>query len=159
MYNKDFEYLSHYKGMTLFLTKHIFDMLYQKQYQYSVSCFIDGDHEWIHFENVRQFDAEKIYARIKYLKLAKCDIDTIASRNGAYSCDWCSIDMRDWNFMYPCKAHYADQHYYCLNCTNTVITLNKELKKLLNQLLENELIDDCVQSIVDYVVGKVVERH
>jgi len=155
------EWLSHRKAMNEFMAKNIFDMLYLPQFEYHLTCFVDGEDGWLTFENLRQCDSRLTYQMIAGGEMTNHNVVDFVSRGHVvYSCDWCSIEIKDWDFVSPCKAQLADQHYFCINCINTVICLNEELKQLLTEILLDEtFVSDCIQAIVDFVVGKVVKRQ
>eukprot|EP01083_Nonionella_stella_P274039 930002_1 len=154
IYGGDTEYLSHDVAMTQFVTKHVFDMLFIATFEDRIACFVSGNDGWCQCDNLMMCDAKICNIMLKEGK----EIPYQLNRNVLlYSCDWCSVGIRDYDLLFACNAHYVDQHYYCLNCVHTVIELNGELKQLLMDILGGDvLVPDCVQSIVDYVIGKVV---
>eukprot|EP01084_Bolivina_argentea_P260590 440119_1 len=146
-----------WKGMNRFISKNIYDFLYNSDYKYSIDCIIDSfnDHR-MNMINLRQSDI-----RTKY-ELLKMNIGNIISsvyqhENVWYGCDFCRCSIKEWDFVFQCTPNsYLNRHDYCVHCINSIITLNGELSNLLNELLVHQLISDCVKVIVDYVIGGVV---
>eukprot|EP01084_Bolivina_argentea_P174359 302043_1 len=146
------------RGTNEFLTKNIYDMLFETKFNYKVGCVVDGNDGWCNFVNVTQWDITMIAEILKdnpdvnFLHEA-CDIHSMI-----FSCDWCSAEIKTTGYFYVCSHKcFVDKHYYCLNCINNVIKLNGQLKELLIDLLDKYLVNDCVQTIVDFVVGSVVK--
>ena len=146
-----------WKSMNTFITRNIFKYLYKSSFEYHVSCLIEGDkHNNLNMINLRQSDIRtKMY--LMKNKIGNIIYKISMFNNTNYSCDWCRGSINEWDFVFQCiNSKYIDRHDFCINCVNTIITLNKQLKNLLNKLLSKQLIIDCIQLIVHFVIGKVI---
>eukprot|EP01084_Bolivina_argentea_P105827 189519_1 len=141
--------------MGIFVAKNIFDFLYAKQFHYKVNCLMNPHNDGrLCMVNLRQSDIRTYYKGVidgADMGIAVFDEDSID-----YSCDWCRSGLRGWHFVYQCSVTYCDRHDFCLNCVYTVIKLGTELQEWLQTILDNELNIDCVNLIVDYVIGRVI---
>eukprot|EP01083_Nonionella_stella_P013887 39079_1 len=153
--------IAYVRGSNEFLTKNIFDMLFDDEdvrFVYKVGCFVDGNDGWLQFVNVAKWDIDMIQEILKGNDGINFLAEATQIHSMLYSCDWCSAEIKTTGYFYVCDHEcFADKHYYCLKCVSTVIKLNGELKILLMDLLHQQLVDDCVQTIVDFVVGSVVK--
>ena len=77
--------------------------------------------------------------------------------NRFYGCDicHCRVDIFDW--LFHCNAGLKEKHDFCLKCINLIITQHSELQVLLLDILKDSINDDCVEIIVTFVVGKVIQ--
>eukprot|EP01084_Bolivina_argentea_P063726 116290_1 len=92
--------------------------------------------------------------RSKYIENKNSDIDNIVT-----NCIICSVQISEYDWRYTCQqtgSKDSRSHIYCLYCIYNVINHSKQLLELLYDLLQSDLIVDCIQKIVDFVVGKVV---
>eukprot|EP01084_Bolivina_argentea_P167500 290696_1 len=146
----------HWEAISDFLSTNIFDYLYGKQFKYIVSCLLnDKQHKCLEMINIRQHDIE-----IKYEAIKKKQISNYYNHDIVWSCDWCRCEFSEWEYGFRCKgAVFEDRHEFCMNCINTVIMLNGELMNLLCDLLSDYLINDCVEVIVHFVIGKVIYKQ
>ena len=146
----DEEAVSYYEGLAVFVAKYIFDCLYEPQFYYKVDCLLDGDrHSVLHLRNLRQSHiATKLEMKVA---MTAEQYDRIC-----YQCDCCGTGIRDYDFVYQCSADPLNRHDFCLNCVNTVIVLNGELRTYLDEVLNDNLNNDCIQMIISYVIGNVV---
>eukprot|EP01083_Nonionella_stella_P136689 416057_1 len=147
------ESLMYCESMSIFVAKNIFDFLYTADFEYKVNCLVDPHNDGrLKMVNLRQSDIRTYYqGRLdgKDMGLAVFDDDDID-----YQCDFCRTGLRGWHYVYHCSVDYVDRHDLCLNCVYTIIKLGTELEKWLLIILEDELNLDCVNTIVDYVIGR-----
>ena len=134
--------------------------LFQPQFEYKVDCFMDDKykHNILVMNNLRVKDIANDYEMYKN-GINNNNVENIIDSFDyiQYGCDWCRGLMTEWEFIYSCfDKHWDEKHDICLFCTNTVIVLNKELNKLLSNILKHNLNQDCIQEIVHFAIGKVL---
>ena len=165
MYGKE-HYTKHWENMADFITKSVFDYLFEPQFEYKVACFMDDTYKknnYLVMNNLRAKDIANDYEMLKKQKNG----DERNNNNNEnvvdsfdlieYGCDWCRGLITEWQFVYSCNGENWDNvHDICLFCTNTVIVLNKELHKLLSNILKDNLNRDCISEIVHFTIGKVI---
>lgn len=148
--------LVHFEAMTTFLSKNIFDFLFEPEFNYKVDCLLDGDHHSVlNFVNLRQSDI-RTKLELQRSKIGNLEVGEDEFTVISYRCDSCRTGLKDWNFAYQCSINAMHRHDYCLNCVNTVIQLNKELRTYMDDILNEDLNDDCIQLITAFVIGNVV---
>ena len=151
--------LTHFKAMQTFMAKNVFDFLFTPATVYKVGCAVnddDGCRGWTEFLPLKQYD-HRLTLRMLDQGETFANLTGYVCGESIYSCDWCSMGIRDYDFVFCCRNKHTEQHYYCTFCVSEIITLNRQLKNLLVPLLEEDLIDDCIQAISDFVVGNVAE--
>eukprot|EP01083_Nonionella_stella_P096196 270339_1 len=148
--------LCHWEAVSCFIAKNVYDFLYEAEYRYKVDCLLDGDrHCGLELRNLRQSDI-RTKLELQRDKIGKVEVEMDEFDELSYRCDCCRTGLRDWHFVYQCSIGPLDRHDFCLNCVNTVITLNTELRSYLDDILNKKLNNDCIQVIVSYVFGRVV---
>eukprot|EP01084_Bolivina_argentea_P279655 478110_1 len=125
-----------------FLIKNICDFMFEVEYEYDIYCMMDTQYSHSHrklkFENVQKY----------YLGQDKL-IWTIAY------CDCCGYSLTEFDYGYFCHGKNEIQHQICVDCISTMIDSWEYLEPLLCKLLNNELNNDCIETIVEYVVGRI----
>eukprot|EP01084_Bolivina_argentea_P306341 529362_1 len=148
--------LCHWEAVSLFITKNIFDFLFAADFNYKINCLLDGDsHSVLRLNNLRQSDI-RTKLELQKNKSGNVEVDMDEFDELSYRCDCCRTGLRDWHFVYQCSTKPLDRHDFCLDCVNTVVSLNHELKSYLDEILDENVNNDCIQVIVSYVIGKVV---
>eukprot|EP01084_Bolivina_argentea_P171516 297145_1 len=81
--------------------------------------------------------------------------------NGRYTCDICNIEIDWFEYVYACNCEVSDifgeDHVFCIACIYSVIIQYKQLKPFLCELLKQVINDDCIEQIVAFCVGRIVE--
>ena len=144
----------YYYQINLFISKNIFKFLYEPQFDYYINCLLEPHNDGkLILKNLRQTDIRTSYK-------ALCDGSMTKGfslyEHTLYTCDWCRCGLRGFNYIYQCSVKHTDRHDICINCVYTVIRLSTELQMYLAALLKDILIDNCIEVIVDFVIGKVV---
>ena len=151
--------LYHFEAMSIFVSKNVFDFLFEPEFHYKVDCLLNGDHHhMLKFKNLRQADIRTKF-ELQQQRIGKVEVDVDEFNELSYQCDCCRTGIRDWNFVYQCSVSPLDRHDVCLNCVNTVIQLNKELRRYLDEILNDDLNDDVIQVLVSFVIGNVILHH
>merc|ERR1712113_193168 len=72
-------------------------------------------------------------------------------------CDICSIGIHRFDWVATCCAHnICDRHIVSLSCVNNKIEQSMQLKDLLDDLLQRCMNDDCIRTLIQFVVGSVI---
>ena len=112
----------------MFIAKNICEYLFEPEFEYKIGCLLCKDNGYCQMMNIKQFE----------------DVD--------YSCDLCCVNISEWSWVYECGN---DEHHYCVYCADQVVKLHDELNEILMNVLEGELISNCIEMITDYTVGVV----
>merc|ERR1712176_1040943 len=123
-----------------------------KESGYKMKCLMSSDCQ--HFDDTLRLIPQREYGvrRAMYLK--------DSSHYFQFYCDNCLCLQGDFCWMFRCQKERQRKyngHDICLNCVHDVIKKCKELKALLDELLIDELTNDCIQTIVVYTAGNVVK--
>lgn len=181
MYDED-EVLVHHKAISYFVTKNIFDFLFEPQFEWKTKCFINDGDGCLQFMNVRQSNIRKnapltksesefrlnlnsaLHSIRSLHNISSPDeeeedmlVDTDRFDDMKYTCDWCCVDIGEWEYYFSCEADRADRHDVCINCVATVIRLNSALKMVLRAVLDEELIKEIIDCIADFTLGSVIQ--
>eukprot|EP01083_Nonionella_stella_P097869 275164_1 len=151
----------HWESMAEFVTKNICTYLFDAQFCYHVDC-LQGNHGVtgvLQLSNLRvrdiKSDYEMLMAGVEHMSIALDSFDNIE-----YACNVCRCALREWDYVYSCCTKQWEEnqqmHDYCLFCVHNVIQLNKELAQLLKDILRNTIDMDCIQTIVHYMIGRVI---
>ena len=155
--------LIHYKSMSYFITQNIYQFLFEPIWDFKINCFINYYDGCLQLKNVRKTQIELMYENPDYFD----NNDNNNNNNGdiianfenydniCYTCDWCWVDMSEYDYYYSCCININDKHDICLNCVSRVIRLNAELKIHLRSILDKQLIIDCIDQIAQFVIGGV----
>ena len=145
--------LIHYKPMAYFVSLNIFEFIFKSEFEFKVNCFINYYDGCMKLNTVRR---NHIKLHIDHpIKLDVLESDAAAFNDITYTCDFCMIDMSEYDYYYSCDIDVNDKHDVCLNCVSRVIRLNAELKVILTSLLKDHLIIDCIDIIANFVIGGV----
>ena len=118
----------------------------------------DGDGV-LQLANLRQKDIRQDYEMMREGVDNVC-IEMDSFDRIQYNCDHCRDLLTEWNFVYCCYAKDWDQrHDVCLLCVSGIIKLNRKLGELLVNILKDNLDCDCIQTIVNYVIGRVIRTE
>jgi len=145
------------KYISSFIGKHVCDYLMNEtedRFKWKISCLRDSSDGKMRLNSVRK---DIISARIDGLKdnidkMKLYDIDNIIA-----FCDLCRLEISTYSFRFNCDQHITDKHDFCINCAYNVINQYLQLNQLLYPLLKDELNDDCIQEIANFVAGSVVK--
>eukprot|EP01084_Bolivina_argentea_P282380 483344_1 len=120
-----------------FLVKNICDFIFEIEYEYHIDCMMDKLCGKLKFDNMQKY----------YLGQNKFIIA---------HCDCCGLGLNEWDFAYFCDGINGIQHQICVLCIATLVDSWEKLKPLLCELLNDQLNNDCIKTITDYVVGRVI---
>merc|ERR1711971_536380 len=123
----------------------VINCLWTKQNGHKLKCLL-SENESDHYEHTMKMVPQREYA-----------VSTGSPVGIVYYCDICLCVQGDWYWMYRCqkKKHSRKGHDICLNCIHSVIQKSKQLRDLLDEVLAEDLTNDCIHSIVVYTVGSV----
>eukprot|EP01084_Bolivina_argentea_P279657 478114_1 len=121
-----------------FLVKNICDFMFEIEYEYNIDCMMGKSHGKLKYENVQKY----YLGQNEWINA---------------NCDCCGYSLNEWNYAYFCNGinEICIRHQICIDCISTVIDIWENLEPLLFELLKNQLNNDCIEAIVDYVVGRV----
>eukprot|EP01084_Bolivina_argentea_P153579 267791_1 len=144
-----FDILIHLEPITDFISYNIIGYLCEPSFNHSIHCLFDVKHN-----KTLKFVNEMQYLYELAIEMGGMSMDTLENLN--CSCDLCRTEISEWSFMFCDQTCITEAHQYCMNCILSTILLNKELKYVLHQALEDELNVDCIDEIVNYLIGSVV---
>ena len=154
------EGFQHWRGINDFVSYEIFQFLFAPQFKFAVDCLIDGDaHHALEMRNMRQSD---IRTKYQLMKFGEGNVHFAPSMHDRmeYACDWCRCAIKEWDMVFQCtEAKCTDRHDFCKRCVGTVVMQNTGLMMLLWALLKDDLIEDCVEMIVSFVIGRVIHTE
>eukprot|EP01084_Bolivina_argentea_P208934 356028_1 len=155
MYGNDY-FMFHWESMADFISKNIFEYLYSNEFVYKLDCLVDGTHGVLELSNLRVKDIQNDYNMLIH-GVDNAQVDINSFDNIQYHCDCCRGLLSEWDYVYSCFTNdWGDMHDFCLLCVDTIIQLNKQLGKLLMDILKDIINVDCVKEIVNYVIGRVI---
>ena len=128
----------------------IIGYLFEPQFNHSVHCLMDINHpkplklvnEW-HYHHELQIELQSKGF------LFEPDLPM--------SCDSCTLPFSQWDFFFVDQdTNIEEAHQYCCHCILNVIKLNRIVKNTLCDVLSEQLNADCIDEIVQCLIGKVI---
>eukprot|EP01084_Bolivina_argentea_P187742 323325_1 len=142
------------KSFSRIITCYIFEYLYCKEYNYRIQCIYDEyylfiEQQWkyyifIHYENLKNGGENS------------GDVQQLHDFIG-YTCDLCRVEVCQFDFMYHCDCNENNSHDFCVSCVHSLVLQNNEMKQLLYGILIDIIDDDCIDQIVMFCVGNVIQ--
>ena len=141
--------------MARFVSKNVMDFLFVPYYKEPmIGCLVKDADGWMRISPYIHHSLERHQRGIENESedVMQCAVQELWSY-----CDICSVEINRYDWIATCCIHdMIDSHVVCLSCVNNKIEQSEQLKALLNQLLRQCLYDDCIETLVEFVVGKVV---
>lgn len=142
------------KNVCEFLMNNDNDYQSLDRFKWKIMCLRESNDGKMKLNPVRR---DIINARIcglkdKIDKMNLYDIDNIIG-----FCDLCRLEISDYDFRFNCDQHITNKHDICITCTYNCLNQYIQLNHLLYPLLKNQLNDDCIQQITNFVVGSIVK--
>ena len=128
----------------------IVNMLYEKEYNYRIMCIFE-DANYLFVEQLWTYDISLTY---KQIQKGKDTVDLQDFEGTGYTCDICRCEISRYDYMFHCKSD-IDIHDYCISCVDAIILQYNQMKKFIDNCLNEQLNDDCIDQIVTFCVGKV----
>jgi len=149
----------HHQAISYFVTQNVYEFLFEPQFEHKINCMVSDLDGALRLQNARQNHLRSNYDLLRDPSNAIA-VETllgIEEDENPFTCDWCCVDIGEWEHFYSCDVVRANRHDFCMNCVATVIRLNKALKSVLREVLKEELVVDVVDTIADYTLGSVIE--
>ena len=143
--------MHHFKHMSSLVAMNVFGYLYAPQYSHRIQC-VFGD-SYLFVEEQWKYH---IWRTIMEIRNGTEMHEIQSSRSGfGYTCDICRVELSWYEMMYHCEC--CHQHDFCVSCIHSIMDQHDEMKRFISGILKNEIDDDCIQEIVAYCVGKVIQ--
>ena len=152
------EYRTHvdYISMAKCVAFNVVEFLWSKKGDrgYKIRCCLMNDDKTEHFD-----DSLTLYPMRQFDLLHASELDGYYGDSWWY-CDICFCRQGNYGWMYRCqknKKYKYNGHDICLLCVYDMIKRYNQLNGLLQDLLSDDLTNDCTQLAVTYTVGDVVK--
>ena len=70
-------------------------------------------------------------------------------------CDECLVGIHSFDYLYTCSNNPRNRHDICTSCAFKFILNHQKMAHLLKNILMDELNDDCIHEIVQFVIGSL----
>ena len=145
-------------SMGRFVSKNVIDFLFLPYYREpKIGCLVNESDGWISTKSYIHHCLNR-----HQLGIINNTSDVMsANLQELWSyCDICSIEVNRFDWVSSCNLlNVPNTHVICLNCVNNKIQQKEQLYYLLKELLNSYLYDDCIDQLVQFVVGRVVAHQ
>lgn len=155
IYNKD-EHLRECdkEYMARFVSKNVLDFLFiPYYYEPRCKCLVDENDGFLSTKGYIEHCLNRHQLGILH---NTCDVMTANLQELWSYCDICSIEVSRFDWIATCNASISDSHVICLNCVYNKLEQKAQLYQLLTILLNKYIYNDCIEQLVEYVVGSVI---
>eukprot|EP00485_Elphidium_margaritaceum_P007354 CAMPEP_0202686464 /NCGR_PEP_ID=MMETSP1385-20130828/2236_1 /ASSEMBLY_ACC=CAM_ASM_000861 /TAXON_ID=933848 /ORGANISM="Elphidium margaritaceum" /LENGTH=586 /DNA_ID=CAMNT_0049341041 /DNA_START=16 /DNA_END=1776 /DNA_ORIENTATION=+ len=124
------------------------------RFNWKISCLRDSHDGRMQLNAVR---SDIIRTRIEGIQhnidgMGSYDIDNIIG-----FCDLCRLEITDYDWRFNCDQHMTNKHDICMTCAYNIVNQYEQLHTLLFTLLAQQLNNDCIQQLTNFVTGTVVK--
>eukprot|EP01084_Bolivina_argentea_P163785 284875_1 len=142
----------HYEFMNKIIAMNIYYFLFDQSYSYRIQCVFGNS--FLFYEEQWKYHILRTYNALKKGNMSMQEVQ--GSRDGfGYTCDICRVELSWYDYMYHCGCEH--QHDFCLTCIHSIMQQHKEMKEFLSGILNKIINDDCIQEILTFCVGNVIE--
>eukprot|EP01084_Bolivina_argentea_P199848 341860_1 len=140
-----------------FISKHVIDFLYKPYYKEpKIGCLVQDSDGWI---SIKPYVHHCLNRHRQGIENNTSDVMAANLQDLWSYCDICSIEISRYDWITSCNVEIHNSHVMCLYCVNNKIEQTEQLFELLNQLLKQYMYNDCIQQLVEFVVGRVVAHE
>eukprot|EP01083_Nonionella_stella_P109506 319389_1 len=140
------------------VAKNTIDFLFKPYYKVpKISCLVREPDGWIVIEPYTQHTLRRY---IDSVKSGANDVNDVNLQDLYAYCDICSVEISRYDWAASCNIDVVhNDHIMCLTCVNNVLEQKEQLYQLLNELMNGYLYNDCIEQVVEFVVGRVVSHE
>eukprot|EP01083_Nonionella_stella_P007016 20308_1 len=140
-----------------FVAKHVMDFLYVPYFKEpKTGCLVREEDGWI---SMYSYIHHCLNRHQKGIANNTVDVKMANLQELWSYCDICSVEISRYDWITSCNVEIYNSHVMCLFCVNNKIEQKEQLYHLLKQLLKHKLYDDCIEQLVEFVVGRVVAHQ